>query len=334
MLQAQNPRISVIISAYNDAELIERLLKKIFQTSFSDFEVIVVDDASTDSTPEVVKKFPIRYFRNQENRGVAYTRNRAAREARGEILLSFDSDVLPDFDALSEVDLFFRENPEAVALTGFQGTGKENPHFFAKYKYLRDYAYWYLERDPTSFYYFRPAIGAIKRDVFLQLGGYDDKKYKDPSVEDLEFSYRLARVGKIHFNPKMAVAHPFGSLGKLIRTYFRRTYLFTDILLTNRGFSGVATTSGEAGTIFYAAASLGLFLGGFLIRPLWLVFLPVFAWYIYLQRKFLGLTLGRGGIAFTAGSFLTSWFLYHAIIAGAVWAGVMFVWNAAKRRIP
>lgn len=316
------PKISVVIPAYKDFDLLKILLERIFQTKYKNFEVLVIDDASPEDLSGLRKLFPIRYFRNKKNLGVAEARTIGAKKAKGEIILSLDNDVKPFADLIYEVYRFFKKNPGVVAVTGFPGTGAENPAFFAKYKFMRDRAYWYLEADKSKFYYFRPAIGAIKRKVFMELKGYDSRFCKPgvPAVEDLEFSYRLAKKGKIVFDPKLVVGHPFGGLRKLMKTYFQRAALFLEVIREKRYFSGVATTKGEAATILLA--NLSLF--SLLVLPFFFPWLVVFGVSLYLfayrQRKFLRYCLTKEGLLFAFGAFLTSWLLYLVITAGGVWA--------------
>ena len=94
-------RVSVIIPTYNRAEYLSQALKSVFDQSLSPFEVIVIDDGSTDNTPEVVRAFEpgIRYFRHDHNRGVSAARNLGLEVARGEVIAWLDADDLwePDF---------------------------------------------------------------------------------------------------------------------------------------------------------------------------------------------------------------------------------------------
>ncbi|MHC4171646.1 MAG: glycosyltransferase [Planctomycetota bacterium] len=93
------PRLSVIIASYNHQDYIAETLKSLEQQTFQDFEIIVVDDGSTDKTVEVVKNFPSRaQIFTQENQGVVVARNRGASLAKGEYICFVDSDdvVLPD----------------------------------------------------------------------------------------------------------------------------------------------------------------------------------------------------------------------------------------------
>lgn len=90
-----NPKASVIIPAYNTEKYIARAVSSALEQTERDIEVVVVDDASTDATRQVVESFSderLRLFVNDPNRGPSFTRNRAIREARGEWVAPLDSD--------------------------------------------------------------------------------------------------------------------------------------------------------------------------------------------------------------------------------------------------
>ncbi|MDD3375259.1 MAG: glycosyltransferase family 2 protein [Candidatus Omnitrophica bacterium] len=87
--------ISVIVPAYNRAEMLTRAIKSVLAQDYINFEIIVVDDASTEDIKQAVESFKderILYFRQQENRGAAAARNIGMRKARGEYLAFLDSD--------------------------------------------------------------------------------------------------------------------------------------------------------------------------------------------------------------------------------------------------
>src|ERR1700738_1594603 len=87
------PRVSVIIPIYNGGATIERALKSVFEQTFTDFEIVVVDDGSTDDTPSVLARFGdrIRVIR-QPNRGLPGARNAGVAVSRGELLALIDHD--------------------------------------------------------------------------------------------------------------------------------------------------------------------------------------------------------------------------------------------------
>jgi glycosyltransferase involved in cell wall biosynthesis len=103
-----SPRVSVIVCVHNRPVQIVRCLDSILASEASDFEVVVVDDGSTDDTPDVVADYAkqhadhaIRLIRNERNMGVSGARNAGLREARGAYVLFTDSDctVAPDWIA-------------------------------------------------------------------------------------------------------------------------------------------------------------------------------------------------------------------------------------------
>lgn len=80
---ARAPRCSVIVPVFNGKLQLPRCLEALRTSEFTDFEVIVVDDCSTDNTPQIVERFQARYFRTPRKLGPGGGRNLGVREARG-----------------------------------------------------------------------------------------------------------------------------------------------------------------------------------------------------------------------------------------------------------
>src|SRR5689334_6654841 len=118
-MSVEPPLISVVIPAYNRRDSILQLLADVYRQEGVSFEVIVVDDCSPDDTvAAITARYPtVRLFRNAVNGGPAVSRNRGVREARGEFIVGFDSDVtVPDTTVLRRTAETFRKFPEATGL--------------------------------------------------------------------------------------------------------------------------------------------------------------------------------------------------------------------------
>jgi glycosyltransferase involved in cell wall biosynthesis len=90
------PTVSVVIPTYNRAHLLPNTIQSVLNQSFRDFEIIVIDDGSTDNTAEVVSTFPVKYFR-QDNKGAPTARNKGMELTQSKYIVFLDSD-----DALLE----------------------------------------------------------------------------------------------------------------------------------------------------------------------------------------------------------------------------------------
>jgi glycosyltransferase involved in cell wall biosynthesis len=120
---SSTPEISVIIPAYNRADLIVQALDSVFAQTYKNFEIIVVDDGSTDNTAEVLRPLAeqgsIRYI-HQPNRGVSAARNLGIREAQGNLIAFLDSDDLFEANKLELQVEYITSHPEVgLAHSGF-----------------------------------------------------------------------------------------------------------------------------------------------------------------------------------------------------------------------
>lgn len=103
MGDSNTPKVSIIIPAYNAAPYLEETLNSIFEQTFKDFEIIIVDDGSTDATKDVIDKFKgkVRYFYQKNSGAPASPRNVAIKNSKGKYIAIFDSD-----------DIMFKEKLE------------------------------------------------------------------------------------------------------------------------------------------------------------------------------------------------------------------------------
>jgi len=99
--QKRMPKISIITACFNHGKYIHEMLDSVFAQSFQDFEIIIVNDGSTDNTREILEAIQHNKVRicHTRNRGPAHARNLAIKKAKGEIILNLDADnkIAPTF---------------------------------------------------------------------------------------------------------------------------------------------------------------------------------------------------------------------------------------------
>jgi glycosyltransferase involved in cell wall biosynthesis len=212
-------RASVIVPAYNAEKTIEECLKALLEQDFpkQDYEIIVVDDGSTDGTAKVAAKYPVRVIR-QKHAGPAAARNAGARNARGEIFVFTDADCRPRSNWLSTLLSSFA----AADIGGVGGpyeTSDEGP--ILSRIIGREIAYKHA-RMPKFVDYLGSFNCAYRKDLFQKAGGFDES-FMEASGEDNDLSYRVAAMGyRLVFNPKAIVAHKHPSkLADYLRKQFK-----------------------------------------------------------------------------------------------------------------
>jgi glycosyltransferase involved in cell wall biosynthesis len=105
--------VSIIMPSWNTGRFIAESIQSVIDQTYKKWELLIVDDCSTDNTDEVVSSFKdyrIKYFKNEKNLGAALTRNRALREAQGEWIAFLDSDDLWTPEKLEKMITFMKEN--------------------------------------------------------------------------------------------------------------------------------------------------------------------------------------------------------------------------------
>lgn len=107
------PKFSIIIPVYNVCDYVKRCLDSVFLQSYSDYEVIVVNDGSLDGSMDIVKNYDVKII-NQKNMGLSAARNRGVKAATGDYLIFLDSDDYWEKDLLKEVNDAVFNNPDLV----------------------------------------------------------------------------------------------------------------------------------------------------------------------------------------------------------------------------
>lgn len=219
-------KYSVIIPAYNAEKTISNCLNSILNQSLNckeeEYEVIVVDDGSIDSTVSIARSYGVRVIQ-QNNQGPAIARNNGAKVAKGKLLIFTDSDCEFDYKFLENITAPFKRDPEIV---GVQGSYKTRQREFISQFIQVEIETRYekmLKNEHTDF--IGTYAAAYSKEVFEKYGGFD-VTFPHASGEDAEFSYKLHKNGyKMVFEKNAFVYHQHPStLRKYIKVKFYRGF--------------------------------------------------------------------------------------------------------------
>jgi glycosyltransferase involved in cell wall biosynthesis len=321
------PFLSVIVPVRDGGGAFERCLSALRDSVGGDCELIVVDDGSVDDSGAKARAAGARVILSPRPRGPAAARNLGAQSARGEWLLFVDADceVRPDTVATAAnaaravdgepVDAVFGSYDDAPAAAGL----------VARYKnLLHHYVHQSSAATAQSFW---AGCGAVRRSVFLEVGGFDEKRYPRPSIEDIEMGYRLADAGyRIGFRPDLMVKHLKAWTFKgLVRSdVLDRGVPWTQLMLQRGGIPDELNVRWRARFSVVAAWFLVGCLAVAPWRPAMLAPAGAFAlWLLVAHFDLYRFFARRGGLAFALGSIALHW-LYLA------YCGVAFLWGAAR----
>ena len=185
-------KISIVIPVYNASLTLKECLDSIFESSYKNFEVIVVSDHSSDDSVEIAKKYKCKIIELDENKGPAFARNKGAEKSEGDILLFLDSDVIINNNSLNLIsEKFLSEEINAI-----QGTYSHEPNYkYISTQFYQSYLCYYVW--PNNKEYASTLVTgcfAIRKEIFTKLGGFD-VKIENASCEDEKFGYSLINHG-------------------------------------------------------------------------------------------------------------------------------------------
>lgn len=227
------PRVSVIVPVHNGSATLAACLHGLSASHQDTFEVIVVDDRSTDDSASIARACGTRIVQNRAGRGPAAARNAGAGAANGDILLFVDADVLVDGSSIGRVIEILDADPSLHAVFGSYDDEPSEQNFVSQYKNLfHHFTHQTARAESTSFW---GGYGAIRRATFTAVGGFDDERYTRPSTEDIELGLRLARAGfRVRLDRTLQVKHlKRWTYASLIRTdIVDRAYPWATLLLS------------------------------------------------------------------------------------------------------
>jgi len=194
----KNPTVSIIIPTYNRAHLIGRVIQSVLNQIYQDFEIIVVNDGSTDNTKEVIRKFQerderIKYIKHNKNKGASAARNTGIKAARGKFIAFQDSDDewLPE--KLEKQMKVFENAPEKVGVVYtdmWRIMRNKRKCYFSSPMITPEDGIIYKQALDYKVMNIGIGTAVIKREVFEKVGMFDEDF---PRFIDLEFFIRVSK---------------------------------------------------------------------------------------------------------------------------------------------
>lgn len=334
--EPRGPAVSVVIPVRNGGSDLERGLRGLRDSAWTDYELIVVDDGSTDDSAAIARAAGARVIRHEKPLGPAAARNTGVRAARAEWIFFLDADVVPHHNTMTRALAQLGRHPELSALFG---SYDDTPTDRGVVSQFRNLLHHFVHQDGAFTNDLRPAhtfwtgCGVIRRDVFLLLKGFDPSLYRRPAIEDIELGYRLTQAGyRIALARDVQVTHlKRWTLSSMVRTDVLQRGVPWMLLLLQSGQPEQDLNVRPGQRLCVLANAMGLL--GLLAAPFW----PPSAWLLVLNlivllvvnRRFYRFLAGRRGPRFLVPS-LGLHYIYFCCCGAAV--GLALACHAWSRR--
>jgi len=237
------PTVSVIIPVHNGGENFQRCLSSVADCEPPPEEVIVVADGDSDGSWQRAEELGMQVLRIPVPGGPAQARNMGAQTAKGDILFFTDADVTIPPDTIDRVAAAFQNTPDMAAFFGSYDDEPFETNFLSQYKnLLHHYVHQTSNKEAFTFW---GACGAVRRDVFLKEGGFDETYYRKSgggrpgTCEDIELGYRIRMAGhRICLFKDIQVKHlkRWEIVSLLKADFFYRALPWTDMILNEGRF--------------------------------------------------------------------------------------------------
>ena len=334
---------SVIVPARQCADMLLQSLAAIRASTLprDRWELIVVDDGSTDDTAEIAARFADRVLRLPGGPlGPAAARNQGAEVARGTFLVFVDADVCVRPTVLADFVDAFGDDERIAAVFGAYDTEPRAPGLVSQYRnLLHHYVHLTNEGDADTFW---AGCGAVRRSAFVSVGMFDEKRFPRPQIEDIELGYRLvAQGGRILLRPKIQGTHlKRWTLWRMLTTDFKDRAVPWMALLLARGNAGRDGTlnvrhTEKILTALVGVSLVGMVLAAALVDPRWLLLslasivcvvlgnLPLLRWFAERRGVWFALAVIPLRLAF-----------YVVSGAGAAWAMFLHITRRHRKAAP
>ena len=198
------PRVSVVVCSYNGAATLAECLEALGKLDYPDYEVILIDDGSTDETRAIAARFPHILYLYQENQGLSAARNAGARRATGDIVAYTDSDCVPDRHWL----LYLAEAMEdqQVEAIGGPNVPPDSDAWTARCVAASPGGPSHVMLDDRRAEHVPGCNMAVRRDKLLALHGFDEQFRQ--AGDDVDICWRFLDAGmSVGYAPSALVWH-------------------------------------------------------------------------------------------------------------------------------
>ena len=197
-MSKKNPTISVIMSVYNEEKYIETSLKSLLNQTFGDFEIIIVDDASTDDTKQRIQRLKderIHLICNEINQGVTQNLNKALKHVKGKYIARMDGDDIAFPERFEKQYQYMENHPDTMLVSCYTKSFGDSDLVFA----LPDDSEVLKVRMLVRPVYAHP--GFMMRRELVEAGYQYDEDYR--TAQDYEFASRVSEKYKIGLVPEV-----------------------------------------------------------------------------------------------------------------------------------
>ena len=226
------PTLSVIIPVYNNPEMLRKCLTSIYNSDYKNYEIVVVDSASpTKAVSDVAKEFNCRLIVLEKDDGVANARNIGADNARGDILVFFDPDIVLEKNTLTKF-AEAHKNPKVKICQCQVGNKSLRPGFAADV-IAAIWEHQLNEMYPNPSFVSTMAF-SIDREVFKEIGKFNIQLGigEGGGGEEFEFGTIVKQHNYIiHQDNSFKVHHHFQDFWPRFKTLYKRSYVYSRLLL-------------------------------------------------------------------------------------------------------
>jgi GT2 family glycosyltransferase len=235
-VEASNPPVSLLIPSYNQAGHIRQVVEAALSQTHPPDEIVVVDDASTDESVEILRHLPVRLICHEVNRGPAIARNTALQSAFGDIVIYIDADAYADQQMIEAILQAYQwPSKDPVGGVGGRAVEVNVKSIYDRWRTLHAKQSYGLAPRENVPYLFGLCM-SYKREALVKIGGFDPF-FPINAGEDLDIGYRLLKAGyRLRYTPDAFVFHQHSDTEEKLKRIQYNWYYWSYLAKKRTGF--------------------------------------------------------------------------------------------------